>query len=151
VTKARLGKVITAVVCMMLSTAATSQTAEYMVDKSDFSIQKPLTAKAGDVANGRKAAISRKKGNCLACHAMPIPEQPFHGRIAPALMGVGARYSAAQLRLRVVNPKVVNPHTIMPAFYKTDGYNRPLEKFAGKPILSAQEIEDVVAYLATLK
>ena len=86
-TRANLAMVITAIVCAMLTTTATSQAAEIMVDKSDFSIKSSLTAQAGDPVNGRKVAISRKKGNCLACHAMPIPEEPFHGRIAPALMG----------------------------------------------------------------
>ncbi len=151
-TRPALGTVVAAVVCAMLTGAATAaEFAKFTVDKSNFSIADSLTGKPGDPDNGRKVAIDRKKGNCLACHTMPIPEQPFHGRIAPSLNGVGARYEAAQLRLRVVNPKVLNPNSIMPSFYKTDGYHRPLKKFADKTILSAQEVEDVVAYLTTLK
>ena len=100
---------------------------------------------------GKQLAMARSKGNCLACHQMPIPEQPFHGAIAPPLMGVGARYTPAQLRLRLVDAKMFNPRTIMPSFYKVEGIHQPLKKFAGKPILTAQEVEDVIAYLGTIK
>jgi sulfur-oxidizing protein SoxX len=117
----------------------------------DSAISKSLTGVAGDPANGRKVVINRTKGNCLACHAMPIPEQQFHGETAPSLYGVGARLSAGELRMQVVNAKVTNENTMMPSFYRTFGFNRPLKKFAGKSILSAQEVEDVVAYLITLK
>jgi sulfur-oxidizing protein SoxX len=117
----------------------------------DYAIPKPLTGTPGDPANGRKVAINRKKGNCLACHQMPIPEQQFHGEISPDLSGVGSRYSEAELRLRVVDPKVLNEDTIMPAFYKNTGLHRVMKDFQGKTMLSAQEVEDVVAYLMTLK
>ncbi|MEK9672584.1 MAG: sulfur oxidation c-type cytochrome SoxX [Rhodospirillaceae bacterium] len=126
------------------------KTIEYkVVDKS--SIPASLTGKPGDPANGKKVVIDRKKGNCLACHVMPIPEQAYHGNIGPELNGVGKRYSAGELRLRIVNPKVINSETIMPAFYKNDGFHRVLKKFKGKTIISAQDVEDVVAYLMTLK
>ena len=117
----------------------------------DVAIQKSLTGVAGDAVNGRKVAISRKKGYCLACHAMPIPEQQFHGETAPTLYGVGNRLNEGELRLQLVNSKVTNDSTMMPSFYRTFGYNRPLKKFVGKSILTAQEVEDVVAYLKTLK
>jgi sulfur-oxidizing protein SoxX len=110
-----------------------------------------LTGKAGDPVNGKKLAINRKKGNCLACHSMPIPEQAFHGNIGPDLKGISSQYSEGQLRLRMVNPKILNSETIMPAFYKADGFNRVMKKFAGKTIITAQEVEDIVAYLMTLK
>jgi sulfur-oxidizing protein SoxX len=148
----QLVKVFVAMVSVSFTaTAATTEAVKYTVDKSDFSIKQSLTGKAGDPVKGRATVINRKKGNCLACHAMPIPEQAFHGRIAPPLVGVGGRYTEGQLRLRVVNPKVLNPHSIMPAYYKADGYNRPIKKFAGKTILGAQDVEDIVAYLTTLK
>jgi sulfur-oxidizing protein SoxX len=117
----------------------------------DNTIPKSLTGTPGDPVNGRKVVISRKKGNCLACHEMPIPEQQFHGRISPDLADVADRYTQAELRMRVVDPKVLNPDTIMPAFYKNAGLHRVMKKFQGKTILSAQEVEDVVAYLMTLK
>ncbi len=114
-------------------------------------IDKSLTGQAGDAANGRKLAINRQLGNCLACHVMPIPEQPFHGEVGPDLTGIGGTMSEGEIRLRIVNPKVVNPDTIMPAFYRNDGFERVLKKFQGKTMLSAQQVEDVVAYMVTLK
>lgn len=141
-----------ALLCTAVAAAAgAADMVSYEVDKTAFSIPESLTGKAGDAAKGRKLAMDRKKGNCLACHTLPIPEQPFHGRIAPPLMGIGARYDAGQLRLRVVNPKVLNPRSIMPAFYKNSGLHRVAKKFQGKTLLTAQEVEDVVAYLQTLK
>ncbi len=118
--------------------------------KDQNSIPKSLTGQPGDPESGRKLAIDRKKGNCLACHAMPIPDQPFHGGVGPDLAGVGSRYDAGELRLRIVNPKFANPDTIMPAFYRADGLHRVLKGFEGKSVLSAQEVEDIVAYLQTL-
>jgi sulfur-oxidizing protein SoxX len=114
-------------------------------------IPQPLTDEPGDAIRGRTVAIDRKKGNCLACHAMPVPDQAFHGEIGPPLDGVGSRFDAAELRLRIVNPKVINPDTSMPAFYRTEGLHMVMKDFEGKTILSAQEVEDVVAYLMTLQ
>jgi sulfur-oxidizing protein SoxX len=109
-----------------------------------------LTGVPGDPVKGKKLVINRKKGNCLACHAMPIPEQQFHGEVGPDLNGVGSRLSEAELRLQLVNSKALNPETIMPAFHKV-ALNRVLKKFKGKTILGAQEIEDILAYLVTIK
>lgn len=127
-----------------------AEMAMYKVVKGE-SIPKSLTGKAGDPASGRKLAIDRKKGNCLACHKMPIPEQAFHGLVGPDLKGVAGRLSEGAIRLQIVNPKIVNPDTIMPAFYKKDGFTRVLKKFKGKTMLSAAQIEDLVAYVKTLK
>ncbi len=118
---------------------------------SNYSIETPLGGLKGDVAKGREIVIHRKKGNCLACHRMPISEQADHGNAGPSLEGVASRMNVAQLRLRVVDPKQINPNTMMPAFHKTEGLHRVMKKFAGKPILTAQEVEHVVAYLTTLK
>jgi sulfur-oxidizing protein SoxX len=131
-------------------TTATVGTVKYTI-KDGESIPDSLTGKAGDAENGRKVAIDRRKGNCLACHVLPIPEQPFHGEVGPDLSDVGARLSEGELRLRVVDPKVVNEDTIMPAFFKQDGFHRVLKNFQGKTIISAQDVEDVVAYLVTLR
>lgn len=135
----------------LLMPAQATETVSYTVDKTTFSVPESLTGVPGDPENGRAVAADRKKGNCLACHEMPIPEESFHGRIAPPLGGVAARYDVGQLRLRVIDPKLVNPMTIMPAFYKSDGLHRVTKEFQGQTILSAQDVEDVVAYLTTLK
>jgi sulfur-oxidizing protein SoxX len=115
------------------------------------SIPKSLTGMLGDPERGRKVAINRKQGNCLACHKMPIPEQAFHGEVGPDLAGVASRYKEGELRLRVVDSKALNPDTIMPAFYRNSGLNRVMKKFQGKSVLTAEQVEDVVAYLLTLK
>jgi len=116
-------------------------------------IEAPLTATAGDAVNGRKVFINRKQGNCLACHVnSDIPEQPFHGEIGPSLDGVGGRYAEAMLRGMVVNMKnALNPNSLMPGFYSLDVGTRTHKKFTDKTILSAQQVEDVIAYLQTLK
>lgn len=119
--------------------------AEGVVDAS-------LTGQAGDPAEGRKVFMNRKQGNCLACHEnADMAEQPFHGEVGPALDGVADRWSAAELRGIVANAKMMFPNTIMPAFYIDAGYTRASDKFEGKPILTAQQVEDVIAYLQTLK
>lgn len=118
----------------------------------DNAISQSLTGKPGNAEEGVKAFTDRRLGNCLACHQVTVlAKQPFHGEIGPSLDGVAERYSEAQLRMQVVNAKVVNPDTIMPAFYRTEGLHRVLDKFEGKPILTAEQVEDVVAYLKTLK
>lgn len=115
-------------------------------------VEASLTGVAGDPSNGRAVAMNRKLGNCLACHQnAEMAEQSFHGEVGPALDGVADRWSEADLRGIVSNAKMMFDGTIMPAFYIDAGYTRPLEKFSGKSILTAQQVEDVVAYLLTLK
>lgn len=117
----------------------------------NYAIAAPLGGLRGDAARGRAIAASRERGNCIACHRLPIPEHPLHGTLAPPLFGVGARLSAGELRLRVVDQKLINPDTIMPAFYRDPvRYHRPHPEFT-TTILTAQEVEDVVAYLVTLQ
>lgn len=115
----------------------------------DDAIPEPLTAEPGDPARGRAIAAGRD-GNCLGCHRMPTPEEPFHGTLGPDLAGVGARYTAAELRLRLVDATLVNPDTVMPPMHRVEGLNRVAAAYRGQPILNAQQVEDVVAYLLTL-
>ncbi|MEL6508793.1 MAG: sulfur oxidation c-type cytochrome SoxX [Pseudomonadota bacterium] len=118
-----------------------------------------LTGVAGDAANGRDVMITRSKGNCVACHAVTaLADIPFHGEVGPTLDGAADRWGEADLRGLVANAKMTFEGTIMPAFYKGSGYIRPGDGYTGDaavgelpPILTAQEIEDVVAYLLTLK
>ncbi len=146
---AAIGVAMSLAVGMDSAKASDKLVAYKVVDET--SIPTSLTGKAGDVKKGRKLAIHRKKGNCLACHKMPIPEQQFHGTIGPDLAGVASRYSEGELRLRLVDPKVVNEDTIMPSFYRNAGYTAVLKKFKGKTVVGAQDVEDMVAYLMTLK
>ena len=119
---------------------------------TDYSIAAPLKGLKGDAARGKQLVIDQYKGNCLACHALPIPEEPFHGTVGPSLIGIASRLSIAQLRLRVVDEKLINPATIMPGYYRDPGkLNQIIEDYENKTMLSAQEVEDVVAYLSTLK
>jgi sulfur-oxidizing protein SoxX len=115
------------------------------------SIPASLTGKPGDAGRGRAIVANRTVGLCLLCHSGPIPEERFQGNLAPSLGGAGARWSEGQLRLRLVDPARLNPDTIMPPYYRLDHLQRVAKTFAGKTLLSAEQLEDVVAYLATLK
>jgi L-cysteine S-thiosulfotransferase len=112
-----------------------------------------LTGQPGDPRKGERVVIDRQLGNCLSCHEIStLKGEPFHGEIGPSLDGVAGRWDAATLRMIVVDPKkVFGDDTVMPAFYRTEGLNRVRSEFAGRPILTAQQVEDVVAYLATLR
>ena len=109
-----------------------------------------LTGVAGDPVRGR-AIVVKRESTCLLCHSGPFPEERFQGDLSPDLKGVGARWTQGQLRLRLVDASRLNPATIMPSYYRVKGLNRVAPAWRGKPILSAEQIEDVVAYLATLR
>ena len=115
------------------------------------SIPQSLTGQPGDAVRGRAIVANRTVGLCLLCHSGPIPEERFQGNLAPSLAGAGSRSTPGQLRLRLVDAARLNPDTIMPPYYRLDGLTRVARNFQGKTILTAQQIEDVVAYLATLK
>jgi L-cysteine S-thiosulfotransferase len=108
-------------------------------------------AQAGDALRGRAIVASRQAGLCLLCHRAPIAEEPQQGNIGTDLTGTGSRFTAAQLRLRIADPKRLNPTSAMPAYHRTEGLQRVGAGWAGKPVLDAQQLEDVVAYLLTLK
>jgi sulfur-oxidizing protein SoxX len=114
-------------------------------------IEASLTGAAGDADRGMKIVTNRQVGLCLLCHSGPYPQDRFQGTLAPDLKGAGARWTEGQLRLRIVDAARVNPDTIMPPYYRTDGLARVAPAFRGKTILNAEQIEDVVAYLMTLK
>ena len=132
-------------------------------------IPTPLTDQPGDADQGRHIVLDRERGDCVVCHALPqrvnlssnkqadvdrftlLPERRFHGTVGLPLDNVGSRYTAAELRLRLLDPKALSPHSIMPAYHTAEGLHSVLKAYRGKPILTAQEIEDVVAYLLTLR
>jgi L-cysteine S-thiosulfotransferase len=109
-----------------------------------------LTGMPGDPARGKAIVTSRQTGLCLLCHSAPLPEEKFQGTIGPDLGGSGSRYSEGELRLRMVDSRRLNPDTIMPSYYRLDGLERVAPAFRGKTVLSAEQIEDVVAFLKTL-
>jgi sulfur-oxidizing protein SoxX len=134
---------------LLLTPAAQAQTpSSYEVDQGE--IRAPLAA-AGDPARGRAIVLSRESGNCFLCHTFPNAESAPPGNLGPPLAGVGARLSTGQLRLRVVDSGRINAQSIMPAYYRVEGLTQVAANFRGKPLLNAQQVEDVVAYLAQLK
>jgi sulfur-oxidizing protein SoxX len=138
-----------ALLLVLLATPADAQTlVPYQI--VGHAIPKPLTDEPGDPARGR-AIVVKRESTCLLCHSGPFPEERFQGDLAPDLKGAGSRWSAAELRLRLVDATRLNPATIMPSYYRLDGLVRVAPNYRGKPALTAQQIEDVVAYLATLK
>jgi L-cysteine S-thiosulfotransferase len=110
-----------------------------------------LTGAKGDAVRGRAVVANRQVGLCLLCHSGPFPDERFQGNLAPDLKGVGARLSEGQLRLRIVDSSRINPASIMPAYHRTEGLVRVGPAWRGKPILTAEQIEDVVAFLMTLR
>lgn len=111
----------------------------------------PLAGIAGDAAAGRALLLARDPANCVLCHALPDPELRFAGDVGPPLTGVGARLSPPELRLVVVDQSRRNPQTVMPSYYRIDGLARVASQWRDKPILTARQVEDIVAYLATLR
>ncbi len=132
-----------------------------IVDQIEIkSIPESLTGVAGNVARGEATMINRKKGNCLACHKVGVFDEKAKtdpnrygdmGEVGPHLDGVASRYDVGQLRLLLVDAKVIFPETMMPSFYRVKNFERVLPEFENKPILSAQDIEDVLSFLLTLK
>lgn len=112
----------------------------------------PLADGSADAKRGRAIVTDPLRGNCTICHVVPGEGERFHGDLGPSLAGVGSRYSVAQIRLRVADGRRLNPASIMPAYYRsTDRLIRVAKRYEGKPVLTAAEVEDIVAFLATLK
>jgi len=137
------------VATFLLSGAAASE-ALHPYEVIGDAIPTSLTGRSGDAVRGRAIVVARQN-TCLLCHGGPFAEQKFQGNLAPDLTGTGARWSRGQLRLRLVDASRLNAATIMPSYYRTEGLDRVGTNWRDKPILSAEQIEDVVAYLETLK
>ena len=114
-------------------------------------IPEPLTLEPPDAARGKSLIVAREAANCVLCHAVPDAAVRFSGDVGPSLAGVGARLTVPQLRLRVADNLRVHPATIMPSYYRVEGFSNVAAVYRGKPILSARDVEDVVAYLAALR
>jgi len=114
-------------------------------------IPEPLTDTPGDPERGRQIVLDREVGNCLICHRVPEPAERFQGELGPDLSGVGSRLTAGQLRLRIVDQSRLNPRTLMPPYYRIDRLALVAEQYRGKPVLTAQQVEDVISYLQTLR
>jgi sulfur-oxidizing protein SoxX len=127
---------------------AFAATAQEVVEDA---IPRSLTGQPGDAARGRAIVADRQRGLCLLCHSGPFPEEPFQGNLAPGLAGAGSRLTEGQLRLRLVDGKRLNPDSIMPSYFRTEGLHRVGPAFRGRTILTAAEIEDVLAFLMTLR
>ena len=147
----RRARVLVFAGCTLVGGTAPAQEALRPFAVVGDAIPASLSGGKGDAARGRAIVANRHVGLCLLCHSGPIPEERFQGTIAPDLKGAGSRWSEGQLRLRIVDPGRLNADTIMPAYYRVDGLNRMTPTFRGKPVLTAKQIEDVVAYLATLR
>lgn len=153
--------VITAITAGFVASAAYAEDVNpTAVSYTEGAVEQSLSGVAGDAVNGRVIVGDKRQGNCVACHVVSdLAEVPFQGEIGPMLDGAGERWSEAQLRGIVANAKIMFEDSMMPSFYRTEGFTRPGDAYTGKaadpetfgPLLSAQQVEDVVAYLATLK
>ncbi|MAJ24591.1 MAG: sulfur oxidation c-type cytochrome SoxX [Rickettsiales bacterium] len=122
---------------------------EHFIINNNFTADKINKSLIGSIARGRKVFSSRKV-NCLSCHQVPTKAK-FQGNIGPSLEGIGSIYKRNELRLRVINSKLINPNTIMPAYFVNIQYPRTPSNLFNKTILTAQEVEDIVEYLYSLK
>ncbi|MCP4616038.1 MAG: sulfur oxidation c-type cytochrome SoxX [Bradyrhizobium sp.] len=136
-------------VLVALASAANAQALRPYAVVGD-AIPVSLTGAAGDATRGRALVVERSS-TCILCHSGPFPEQNFQGDVAPSLAGTGRRWSEGEIRLRLVDASRLNAATIMPSYYRIDGLNRVGRSWQGKPILTAEQIEDIVAYLVTLR
>jgi sulfur-oxidizing protein SoxX len=145
----RLAAIRTALIWLALASAPASALETYTVVGD--AIPAPLGDRIGDLKRGRALVLDRTQGNCLICHQVPEPDEPFQGTIGPDLAGVGSRLDGGQLRLRLVDAGLLNPQTVMPPYFRNQGLRDVAPAFRDRPALTAQEIEDVVTYLASLR
>ena len=139
-----------AVLMTMTTTDGSAVEPSHVVVVGD-AVPRPLTDAPGDAARGRAIVADRQVGLCLLCHTGPFPDERFQGTLAPDLNGAGARWSAGQLRLRLVDSRRIDRDSIMPPYFRASGGVQVGKAWRDKPVLDAQQVEDVVAFLATLR
>lgn len=144
-----LRNVLVLFISLAAAIAAAEPLVSYQIDGD--AIRQSLTGKAGSAEQGYAIASNRADGGCVLCHQLPGIDAAMSGNLAPPLDGIGSRLSAGQIRLRLVDSSRLNPQTIMPSYYRTEGLRQVVQPYQGKPILTVQQIEDVIAYLLTLK
>jgi sulfur-oxidizing protein SoxX len=153
----RTGQIILLLVALVPVTGMTEDTAALpdhycSWEVKDYAIEEPLCGLYGDALRGKEIVSDSGLGNCLACHQLPIPGIEAYGTIGPPLQGIASRFTEAQIRIRIVDTRNINPMSIMPGFYRDPRLiNRPGKPYRGKTFLTAQQVEDVIAYLVTLK
>jgi sulfur-oxidizing protein SoxX len=131
--------------------AAAAASGATTIDPVDSTRATPLDGLSGDASRGRALVVDRREGLCLLCHSGPFPEERFQGDLSTNLSGAGSRWTATQLRQRLVDARSLNPDSIMPAYYRTAGLQRVAPAWQGRPVFTAQQVEDVVAFLLTLR
>ncbi len=131
--------------------AAATEVALQPFSVAGDTISEPLGGLKGEAARGEAIVLDRRVGNCLICHQFPVKDEPFQGEIGPSLIGVGSRLTEGQIRLRLVDESRISPTTLMPPYYRTVNLVNVAPEYRGEPALTAQQLEDVVAYLANLK
>ena len=146
----RIG-IFVSVVFLVAGPSAWSETGIVRYDIQGDGVRLPLRGLSGNAERGGRVIAGRREGNCLICHTVPAIKAPFQGRIGPSLKAVARRLSTAQIRLRVIDMSRLNPVTIMPSYYRTANLYDVAAPYRGKPVLSAQQVEDVIAYLAGLQ
>lgn len=137
------------VVVLLAAPAAAEPLHPYSI--AGDAIAQPLTGRPGDASRGQKLIANRPASLCLLCHQAPVPEPHAQGTLAPDLSGVGGRLSEGQIRLRIVDMAHISPSTIMPSYYRISDHARTAEPWRGRPVLGAEDIEDIVAFLITLR
>ena len=143
---------VAGLLALALACAAAAQTSAVVAYQvNGDGIDEPLAAASGDAVRGRELVGNRQTGLCLLCHSGPFEPRHLQGDLAPSLDGVGTRYTAAQLRLRIVNSQRLTPGSVMPAYHHVTGLTRVGRAWQGQPVFDARQVEDVVAYLVTLR
>ena len=137
---------------LLLAVASPAKAATpFAFEVAGDAVPAPLAGLLGDATRGRSLVVNRREGLCLLCHSGPFPEERFQGNLAPSLAATGSRWSAGQLRLRLIDPQRLNPQTVMPAYFRSEGLHQVGSRWQGQTIFSAQQVEDVVSFLQTLR